>query len=102
MFNCRYGVCNRQIIADPAEYKIHSGFCSEQCWKNAAVDLNIREWENDKLNYKEIRSRVKKGEITNSEASEFVFEHINQKLSEVLFDHPDPTDEIFSADLNVK
>lgn len=96
MFNCRYGVCNKQIIADPDEYKKHLGFCSKSCWKNAAADLNIRDYSFDKLNYKELRSRVKKGELPGSEASKFVFEHLNKKLGEVLFNYPEPVEDIRS------
>jgi UPF0176 protein len=98
MFNCRYGVCNKQIIADPDQYKKHMGFCSEGCWKSAAADLNIRDWVYDKLNYKELRGRVKKGEITNSEASKLVFDHISKKLGDVIFGSPNQVEDIIHAD----
>jgi hypothetical protein len=85
MYNCRYGICNRQIIANPAEYKKHFGFCSDSCWINAAEDLNIRDWDFDKLNYKEVRSRIKKGEISKNDASKFVYDHLRKKLNKIIF-----------------
>ncbi len=87
MFNCRYGVCNKQIIADPHEYKKHMGFCSESCWKNAAEDLNIRDAKFDTLNYKDLRSRVKKGEVSGTEASEIVKTHLDKTLNKIRFNY---------------
>ena len=97
MYNCRYGVCNKQIIADPAQYKKHLGFCSNSCWKSAADDLNIRDWKLDKMNYKHIRSRIKKGELSNSEASKLVYDHLNKKLHDILFNYPEPVADIITV-----
>lgn len=102
MFNCRYGVCNKQIIADPDEYKKHTGFCSDSCWKSAADDLNIRDWKLDKLNYKEIRSRIKKGELSKPEASKHVYDHLNKNLERVLFNYPDQVEIIISVNGDVE
>lgn len=80
MYNCRYGVCNKQIIAEPAEYKRHMGFCSDSCWKKAAADLNVRDMHFDKLNYKELRSLIKKGDAGLEEISKIVYDHLSSKL----------------------
>lgn len=93
MFNCRYGICNKQIIADPVEYKKYFGFCSDNCWESAANDLNIRDWEFDKLNYKELRSRIKKGELSKGDASKLVYDHLIKKSDKTIFKNSAPVED---------
>lgn len=85
MFNCRYGTCNTQIIADPKEYRKHFGFCSEECWHNSIENLNIRNAKFDELDYNEIRSTIKKGVETKSNVHKLISEHLTEKLSKINF-----------------
>jgi UPF0176 protein len=102
MYNCRYGICNKQIIADPEEYRKHMGFCSESCWKNAADDLNIRDAEFDSYNYKDLRSRFKKGESSKSELAEIVRNHLSKNLQKVNFGNYATKENFHSADRNIQ
>ncbi len=79
MYNCRYSICNKQIIANPKEYKKHFGFCSEECFDNAIQDLNIRNIEFDDLDYKHIRNQIKRGLGTFEEMQILVSEHLKGK-----------------------
>ena len=85
MFNCRYALCNGQVIANPKEYKKHFGFCSEECWHNGIDDLNIRNIDFDNIDYNEMRNKVKRGVDTKENIQIQISEHLEDKLSKVNF-----------------
>jgi len=96
--NCRYGMCNRQIIALPKEYRRFMGFCSEFCAENAALDLNVRDVNFDKFDYKALRILVKNEERTFEEAQKTVSDHLERELGRVQFNHKVPVDEILKIE----
>lgn len=85
MFNCRYGICNDQIIADPKEYKNHFGFCSEKCWHDAIDNLNIRNADFDLWDYNEIRRKIRRGIENNDDMKKKISEHFEKNLSKINF-----------------
>ena len=85
MFNCRYAICNKQIIAKPKEYKKHFGFCSEECVHNSINDLNIRDVEFDDFDYNEMRRSIKKGIETKANVQRIITEHIKKNLNNIKF-----------------
>jgi len=85
MFNCRYAICNRQIIAKPKEYKEHFGFCSGKCLDEAVNDLNIRNVDFDGFDYNELRDKVKKGIESKDNVMQLISEHLSEKLSKIDF-----------------
>lgn len=98
MHNCRYGKCNKQIIAKPKEYRKHMGFCSESCYKNACQDLNIRDIDFDKLDYKKMRWEIKMGHRSKKEVQRYVSEHLMFELRNVEFKFKKPIEERLSVD----
>ena len=85
MFNCRYGICNGQIIAEPKEYRKHFGFCSEKCWYESIENLNIRNAKFDNFDYNEIRSKIKNGVETKGSMQKLISEHLSEYLSKINF-----------------
>jgi len=81
MFNCRYAICNKQIIAKPKEYKEHFGFCSEKCIDDAINDLNIRNVDFDNIDYNELRRKVKSGEESKEKIMKNIFEHFSNTIN---------------------
>jgi UPF0176 protein len=96
--NCRYGMCNRQIIALKKEYRRHLGFCSESCSENASRDLNIRDVSFDKFDYKKLRISVKNGERTIAEAQKIISHNLGRELGKIKFNHKNPVDEILKIE----
>jgi UPF0176 protein len=92
MFNCRYGPCNDQIIADPEEYKKHMGFCSEQCANNAMNDLYIKKEDFDPIDYKELRVEVKNDPSRKEENYKKGRDHLKKKLDGVKFNYKKPVE----------
>ena len=88
--NCRYGPCNTQFIAKPEEFEKHMGFCSEECAQKAKEDLMIRDDDFDPLNYKELRSRIKRDESQKTKVENIIRTHIEKKLKGVLFNKKKP------------
>ena len=66
------------------------GFCSKQCMENAIEDLNIKDSEFDKFNYKDLRIKIKLNKIDKQEAQEQVRKHLIRELSgnEIPYDYP--------------
>lgn len=90
MHNCRYGLCNRQIIARPRYYRRYMGFCSKQCMEFGIQDLNIKDVDFDHLNYKDLRIQIKLGKKTREEVSELIKAHLYKSLNgeEIPFEQP--------------
>lgn len=90
MHNCRHGMCNRQIISKPRYYRRYMGFCSKQCMENAIEDLNIKDVEFDKFNYKDLRIQIKLGKVDTTTAKEQIRKHLVRELSgnEIPYDYP--------------
>lgn len=91
--NCRYGPCNRQIIAKNKQFRKHMGFCSEQCAKNAYENLLIRDSDWDPLNYKELRGEIKKNPTQKDGITEKIRIHIKKWLAGVEFNHKNPVED---------
>jgi len=85
MYNCRYAICNGQIIAEPKEFKKHVGFCSEECVQNSINDLNIRNVQFDSLDYNELRKSIKRGTETKDKVQKIISEHVEKNLSKIEF-----------------
>lgn len=98
MYNCRNGICNAQIIAKPKYYKKHMGFCSEKCWKDAIDHLNIRDVNFDDLEYKEMRIKIRTGELTKEEVQKTVADHLTRHLHHIDFKHKEPVNEHLTVD----
>lgn len=98
MHNCRHGVCNKQIIAKPKEYKKHMGFCSEKCFHDACENLNIRDVDFDPLDYKTLRWEIRMEKKSKKEVQKLVKEHLSYELRNVEFNHKEPTLERLSVD----
>ena len=92
MYNCRYGPCNDQIIADPAEYKKHMGFCSEECAHGAMEDLYIKSEAFDPMDYKQLRIEVKVDPSKKEENYAKAKAHLQKKLEGVEFNHKTPVE----------
>jgi UPF0176 protein len=92
MFNCRYGPCNDQIIADPKEYKKHMGFCSEACATQAMDDLYIKKEDFDEMDYKKLRIEVKNNPELKDKNFNIGKEHLQKKLDGVEFNHKKPVE----------
>lgn len=98
MHNCRYGMCNQQIISKPRYYRRYMGFCSKQCMENAINDLNIKDVDFDKLNYKDLRIQIKLEKITKEEVQEQVRRHLIRELSGNEIPFEKPIDESLTVD----
>jgi len=85
-YNCRYSPCNYHFIAKPKEYKIHFGFCSEECYTKSLQDILIRnDFELDKLNYKQLRGTIKSFPDKKAEIYQLVHQNLNDHLHMVGF-----------------
>jgi UPF0176 protein len=98
--NCRYTECNARILVDLEEHKKHLWFCSQECFEKALQTLLIKDvpWDtvqNAKykiqksgfFSYKELRSLIKAGKMTFSDAQKIVRDHLTKKLWNVPFSH---------------
>lgn len=84
-FNCRYGVCNDQIITTKQQYEKHFGFCSLECKEKALETLLIRNESFDKLNYKILKGMIKSNPDRRDEISTVIRENVERNLSGVEF-----------------
>lgn len=78
-FNCRYSVCNDQIISTSKTFAKHFGFCSEQCRDLAAETLLVRNENSfDKMNYKILRGQIKSDNSKKDEIAAIIRENIHK------------------------
>jgi UPF0176 protein len=91
--NCRYSPCNARIIADPKAYRKHFGFCSQECATRAQQDMQVKNVDRDKFDYKALRSQVKVDPTKKEEFIQQVTSHIRKKLIHVTFNHATPQKE---------
>jgi len=97
--NCRYSPCNARIIADPEEYKNHSGFCSQECADKALSDTLVRTDNRiDRINYKQERGVIKAHPELESEITSKLQKHISKQLEWVSFNHQTSQKEDFIMD----
>lgn len=85
-FNCRYAVCNDQIITSKKQFEIHYGFCSQECLDNAKETLLIRNESFDKLNYKQLRGDIKSFPYRKEEISDLIRNHISTNTQNIKFE----------------
>lgn len=98
MHNCRYGLCNKQIISKPRYYRRYMGFCSKQCMEEAIETLNIKDVNFDNLNYKDLRIQIKLNKKTKEEVQELVRIHLHKSLSGQEIPFEKPTEEKLTVD----
>jgi predicted sulfurtransferase len=96
--NCRYSPCNARIIADKAEYKKHYGFCSEECYLQALETGLIKDVDFDKLNYRQLRVKMKNHPETRSEVLALIKKHITSNIENTQFKHKTSQKEDFIMD----
>lgn len=84
-FNCRYSVCNDQIISTKSEYERHFGFCSEECLNSAKEDLLVRNEYFDKLNYKILRGKIKSNPEKKDEIANLIRENLDKYTRNIIF-----------------
>jgi UPF0176 protein len=82
-YNCRYGVCNDQIITTKALYEKYFGFCSEECKTLAMETLLIRNEYFDKLNYKILKGQIKSFPEKREEISAIIRANVNKHLHNI-------------------
>jgi predicted sulfurtransferase len=58
--NCRYSACNARLICTPTAYRKQFGFCSSACVEKAQEDLLIKNIDRDTMDYKALRSEIKR------------------------------------------
>jgi predicted sulfurtransferase len=85
--NCRYAPCNARLIATPAAYKKHMGFCSKECYEKARIDGFIKVMEWDKMNYMELGREAR----NHPEKHDIIFQqiqnHLDKKLAKIEWNH---------------
>ncbi|MDX9790877.1 MAG: rhodanese-related sulfurtransferase [Candidatus Kapabacteria bacterium] len=79
-FNCRYGICNDQIITTKDAYEKYFGFCSEECRKLSLDSLLIRNEYFDELNYKLLRGKIKSNPQLRDEIADYIRKHIDKHM----------------------
>lgn len=96
-FNCRYGFCNKQFIAQPKQYRKHFGFCSEECAEKAMHDLMIRYDDFDSMDYKSLRGRIKQTPEAREQIAEEIRSHVRKHLAGIEFpvQQPKPNELLF-------
>ena len=85
--NCRYSPCNARILAKPAEFKKHAGFCSQECFDKAQIDILIKDEAFDPLDYKALRINIKREKMTLTEVQEKVRNHLRKMTLHTTFNH---------------
>ncbi len=84
-YNCRYSVCNDQIITTKDQYEKHFGFCSEECYHKSKKTLLVRNEYFDKLDYKMLRGKIKSDPSKKDEISSVIATHLDRQLLNVEF-----------------
>jgi UPF0176 protein len=84
-YNCRYPICNDQIITTKGQYEKHFGFCSEECFNLAKENLLVRNEYFDKLNYKILRGNLKSFPEKKEEIANIIIDNLNNHTKNIEF-----------------
>jgi hypothetical protein len=63
------------------------GFCSQACASHAQQDGLVKDMSFDPMGYKELRSLVKQGKLSEDELADQVRSHIQSCLHDITFPH---------------
>lgn len=85
--NCRYSTCNARLICDLSQYKMHMGFCSEECFENAKKDGLVKDIQWDKFDYQALRNDSKIHPENKEKNIQSVANHLDKKLWKITFNH---------------
>lgn len=85
--NCRYAPCNARIIATPAAYRKHMGFCSEECYQKARTDGLVKVVSWDKMNYLELWRTWRADPSKKDAIIADIMKHLDTKLAKITWTH---------------